>query len=356
MAEYTKKEIAKLLERWAGKSVVIDEMISILKGYGPTDNTEESKIRLKEADELLKAEIEGYEEKTNGSDYEKVVSLDLRGIYLSRKDCCGAVLIWARLEVAVLFNAHLEGVNLYMAHLEGADLIGVHLEGARLSETHLNGADLWKAHLEGADLSESTLISANLKSANFRNAILSNVRWHDGYKKLWGFIPTFRLNDPPKSVKGTVIAGAAFANSRHFERYIKDEQFIQELKEKAEKNKLLKFFVNLWKDSCDYGRSMFKWTLYSLLLVIIWGLIYKIAGMIDANAFHFNQENDNWNSIITPFYYSIVTFTTLGFGDITPGIGKWLLQIFVTGEVIFGYVMLGGLISIFANKLARRAG
>jgi len=48
------------------------------------------------------------------------------------------------------------------------------------------------------------------------------------------------------------------------------------------------------------------------------------------------------------------TFTTLGFGDITPNIHSWRAQVIVTFEVVVGYVMLGGLISIFANILARR--
>ena len=52
-------------------------------------------------------------------------------------------------------------------------------------------------------------------------------------------------------------------------------------------------------------------------------------------------------------YYSVVTFTTLGFGDISP---KTIpAAMWVMAEVIIGYVMLGGLISIFANKLARHA-
>lgn len=53
-------------------------------------------------------------------------------------------------------------------------------------------------------------------------------------------------------------------------------------------------------------------------------------------------------------YYSVVTFTTLGFGDIVP-IGHFWARFFVVLEVILGYIMLGGLISIFANKLARRS-
>ena len=52
-------------------------------------------------------------------------------------------------------------------------------------------------------------------------------------------------------------------------------------------------------------------------------------------------------------YYGIVTFTTLGFGDIIPKT-HWA-RLAVGAEVVLGYVMLGGLISIFANKFARRS-
>jgi voltage-gated potassium channel Kch len=55
---------------------------------------------------------------------------------------------------------------------------------------------------------------------------------------------------------------------------------------------------------------------------------------------------------VTTFYYSIVTFTTLGFGDFVPR--SLTAALFVMIEVVTGYIMLGGLISIFANKLARR--
>ena len=48
-------------------------------------------------------------------------------------------------------------------------------------------------------------------------------------------------------------------------------------------------------------------------------------------------------------YFSVVTFSTLGFGDITPL--NWVGEALVMAEVFAGYVMLGVLISIFALKL-----
>ena len=64
----------------------------------------------------------------------------------------------------------------------------------------------------------------------------------------------------------------------------------------------------------------------------------------------YDDDTPHW--WFTPFYYSIVTYTTLGFGDVIPctKIG----QIIVVAEVIFGYLTLGLRVSILANKVARR--
>ena len=66
---------------------------------------------------------------------------------------------------------------------------------------------------------------------------------------------------------------------------------------------------------------------------------------------HFTVKPPLPNDFISMIYYSVVTFTTLGFGDITPKTHE--AAMWVMAEVILGYVMLGGLISILATKLAR---
>ena len=56
---------------------------------------------------------------------------------------------------------------------------------------------------------------------------------------------------------------------------------------------------------------------------------------------------------LSPYYFSVVTLTTLGYGDVLPN--SLAAQILVIIQVIIGYVMLGGVLSIFANKMSRRA-
>ena len=66
----------------------------------------------------------------------------------------------------------------------------------------------------------------------------------------------------------------------------------------------------------------------------------------------FVQCNLDWFNAL---YFSVVTFTTLGFGDVSPNLANRTAQVVVMAQVVIGYIMLGGLVSILANKLARRA-
>ena len=65
-----------------------------------------------------------------------------------------------------------------------------------------------------------------------------------------------------------------------------------------------------------------------------------------------NKGTLGWG-LFTTLYYSVVTFTTLGFGDVTPL--TRLSATIVMIEVVVGYLMLGILISILATKVARRS-
>ncbi len=141
-----------------------------------------------------------------------------------------------------------------------------------------------------------------------------------------------------------------------FKRYVADQQYIRAFREKHP------FWALVWRWSSDYGRSLALWALWSLLIALSFSFVYMPAltwfpewlqeTMPQFHQVTVTEENGDltfWKS----FYFSIVTFTTLGFGDVVAA--NTSARILVTLEVIFGYVMLGGLISIFANKLASRS-
>ena len=141
-----------------------------------------------------------------------------------------------------------------------------------------------------------------------------------------------------------------------FKRYVADQQFIRAFKEKNP------FWALVWRWSSDYGRSLALWALWSLLIALTFSFVYLPApewypewlqGMMPQFHQVIGAEADEDFNFWTSFYFSIVTFTTLGFGDVVAD--NTSARILVTLEVIFGYIMLGGLISIFANKLASRS-
>jgi hypothetical protein len=135
------------------------------------------------------------------------------------------------------------------------------------------------------------------------------------------------------------------ASNPGLKRYIDDEIWIKSWREQGstwKEKAWYEFWFVLWELTSHCGRSIGLWAAWSVLLAIMFGFLFKGHIQVDSV--------NNW---YTPFYFSVVTFTTLGFGDVKPS--DWVGQFWITLEVISGYVMLGGLISIFANNLARRS-
>ena len=140
-----------------------------------------------------------------------------------------------------------------------------------------------------------------------------------------------------------------------FKRYVADQQFTRAF------NQANPLLAKLWRWSSDYGRSLTLWALWSLFFAFLFALAYMplpawMPTWIQNWTPHFHQTTGTYSgeplTFWNCFYFSIVTFTTLGFGDIVAD--NTAARFLVTLEVIFGYLMLGGLISIFSNKLASR--
>ena len=141
-----------------------------------------------------------------------------------------------------------------------------------------------------------------------------------------------------------------------FKRYVADQQFIRAFRQA---NPALE---RLWRWSSDYGRSLMLWALWSLFFAFLFALAYMplpawTPTWMQSFTPQFHQSTGAYSgeplTFWHCFYFSVVTFTTLGFGDIVAD--NAAARLLVTLEVIFGYVMLGGLISIFSNKLASRS-
>lgn len=252
---------------------------------------------------------------------------DLTGADLSGADLTGASLIRAGLGKACLADAHLfeasmTEATLTLADLSSADLRCTRLDGARMRDANLTNADLTYADLCGAELSLCQVAGAHFDNADLRHARLRNLAGFD--KARW---------------RGCDIRDINFAGGYLLRRFIIDQNYLTEFQHQSRRNR---WIYALWSLTSDCGRSATRWLGCIVLQILLFAFLYQWVAL----------DLGGYPSPISTLYFSVVTLTTLGFGDVVPA--STAAQIIVMGEVLTGYMMLGGLLSIFTNKMSRR--
>lgn len=289
---------------------------------------------------------------------------DLSGADLSRASLAGANLLGAKLAATTLFEADLTG-----AELTGADLNDANLEAACLARAGLGLANLRGARLPRADLTGATLSDASLANANLQGARLDGARAR-GVDLTGADLGRCSLRNTELSgsqvaqanFNGADLRGAALAGIRGFElaqwlgvdlrevdfsgawrcrSFIQDENYLAEFRAQSRWSNAV--YV-VWKLTSDCGRSAGRWAVACGLVTALFAWLNTLVGV----------DYGRYPTAISPLYFSVVTLATLGYGDAVPSsIGG---QIVAISAVLAGYVMLGGLLTILSNKLARRAG
>jgi uncharacterized protein YjbI with pentapeptide repeats len=301
---------------------------------------------------------------------QRLVKLDLSGLDLrglkaagadfSRCDLSGSNLFGAQLEGAIFFGARLEKTELSGADLRGANLegarapqagfgqaqlqggrlsggdfsaasftganldevvgIGAKMAGARLRETSLRRAECPQVDLRGADLSGACVEEASFPNADLRESSVGGI---NGYESA--------------SWLGADVRDVDCSHAYGFRRFVADQNFLDEVERRNP------WLYRVWLWSCDCGRSLGRWAAWTGLFTIVFAGAYEFVD-VDYG------RDKTWFS---PIYYSVVTMTTLGYGDVTPN--SVPAQFLAVTQAILGYVMLGGMLSILSAKLARRA-
>jgi len=240
---------------------------------------------------------------------------------LTEANLSGAKIVpGANFNAANLTSANCQGIDLQDADLRETNLTLANLSDVNLTRADLRGAKLWGATLDGAKLAESRLDDANL----------THVSWD-----------IRRMSGRYRGIRGL---DSCYGNAL-FKRAAADQDYLDTLKHSVRFSLWGSLLFWIW-GLLDYGRSLWRVTLIAAAIGASYGAIYS----------HWPYLIDYTQSVsskFTPYYFSIVTFTTLGFGDVKPASDTG--EILVCSEVILGYATLGVLLSVLVEKLARRS-
>jgi len=269
-----------------------------------------------------------------------------------------AYLAEAHLEHACLFEAHMENTNLWGAHLKKANLMKAHLEHAKLMEANLEHAHLALAHLEYANLSHVNLQYAKLMGANLKGAYFWEAKLQGADFSRAIVDGETLVSEECKVDRNTKFEAVGLDSMRI---YPKTKQLLEYNIRQMNwevwygTHPKLKWLVKPFWLMSNYGMSTGRIAFAFFGLALVFANIYyhwaRMAppGVVENLFVDRNGVDVQWWLVpLRVLYFSIVTQTTLGFGDMYAKAQSIWGHILLSLQVILGYVLLGALVTRFA--------
>ena len=273
---------------------------------------------------------------------------EVENLHKEGHSLAGINLKFADMSQAKLVNADLSNSDLTRADFSGASLYGVNLEGS----------NLFKTNFEEANLKSANLINCDLLGADFTNTKLNNVDWGKDYKVI----------NEIEAEKAVASGDHEKANEKYNEaediyRALKismqsqtlgddvGKMFLREMivkRKQMPKYSPLRIVSKIAHITTGYGENLGN-ILYSVIAVLVaCALIYGIDGVVyqDRNLSFFADDIQEYGYLRTfgnLFYFSVVVFSTVGFGEITPlGLLNKTVMIFegMTGGLILSILII----------------
>ena len=250
------------------------------------------------------------------------------------------------LEGAMLRGAQLRGANFDGAHMAGAILWSADLTGAQFVATDLRDATLWGAHLERAMLRRTDLQGALMGTAHLSGTRVLFARMQ-GVDCSYAVVDGETILLDCEVDRATDFTGVSLETAR----------FSPGLKQTLDynirrlwwrnwygtgawwKRPLKRAFAQPFWWLSDYGRSTGRIVVSFLLFSLFFATLYwGHPTMLQI------EDAGRLESPMHAFYFSVVTMTTLGFGDIHANPVSELGQSVLMVQVLMGYTLLGALI------------
>lgn len=116
--------------------------------------------------------------------------------------------------------------------------------------------------------------------------------------------------------------------------------------EKRSKNILSQIFLFFYWMLAEYGESPVRVLGSCFLIVIVWAWIYNSMGI----SYNLSDKMGKEKEFITNIYFSIVTFTTLGYGDFSPPVAA---RIVASAQALLGLFMTSLFLVTFVRRYSR---
>jgi hypothetical protein len=264
---------------------------------------------------------------------------ELNGADLGDADIMELDLSYANLERAQMRNGHAYGINLTGARLQKADLEDATLREAILADAELLGTNLEGASLDRVDFGKGSVL---------RNHKLAEALSRDGdgmgaKTKFQEAEEIYRnIRQRYEGAGKTDVAGRFF----YLEMVSKRRQMPY--------FSVGRFWSKLVDLICGYGEEPVRVIGVSLMVILGCALLFCISGIGHAdNEYAFHLTNSLWENVeilAISIYYSIVTFTTLGYGDMVAfSWGKGIAAL----EAFVGVFLNSMFLLTFAKKMVR---
>ena len=284
----------------------------------------------------------------------------------------------AKLEEYARAGGMMHGICLKFANLENLNLVkmdgrhGFDLTGADLYRANLQSAHLYNIILIRANLMKVNLAHANLHCAHLEESNLLGVKFHETKIE---HIKTGRKIIQENRAKELEAQGEYQQARDHYEQA---EEVYRNLRKASENQGIFnlagsylrkeltmrrmqmplysarRFYSKVVDLFCGYGEAPLRVVIFSLLLIFFSSLFYYIfglryAGMYRVFSLH-NSFDDNVIFFFECLYYSVVTFTTLGYGDFIPvGFSRLVAAL----EAFTGSFTIALFVVVFVKKMTR---
>ena len=263
-----------------------------------------------------------------------------------------------------LIHANLEKINLVDAKMEQANLSRANLRNASMYGINLNGANLFKADFENANLNNADLRNCNLLGANLSNTKLKNVNWGKDYKVI-NEIEAEQAYDNA-DIK---TAKQKYKEAEDIYRAIKismqsqtlgtetGEFFIREMvsrRKQFDKFSGTRIGSKIIQITTGYGEKLGNIAFTIIGIIIACMFLYGIEGVSyqDKILGFFSDDFSLLSTIGNLFYFSVVVYSTVGFGEMVP-IGPIGKSVMIFEGIIGGLVLAILIIALYKKSMDR---